>query len=97
MVKIVPKIFAVLMSIRTMEAVIALSTKIEGSSDIFNVRRMKRDTNNAYATATAAASVGVKTPLRIPPKMSIGIMSASAAFLKLIRNSFNETEVWYRG
>ena len=68
----------------------AALNKTLGISLNFNVRRTKTLINIAYPAAIAAASVGVKIPASIPPKIIIGVKSGSIAPLNEIKTSLNE-------
>ena len=65
----------------TTEDTIAASVNTFGKSRTVIDLRMKRLTINAYATATADASVGVKIPPSIPPRMIRGVNSGKNALI----------------
>ena len=60
------------MTKRTVDEMTIVRLMISGKSLNFRVFFIKRPTTRAYATATTDASVGVKTPSRIPPMMIKG-------------------------
>ena len=43
----------------------------------------------AYATAIAEASVGVNTPIRMPPSMMIGVGKVATAIMQMIRKAMD--------
>ena len=56
-----------------------VASRIRGRALSFSCFLMKTPARNAYSTTTPAASVGVKTPPRMPPMMMMGISSAGNA------------------
>ena len=65
----------------------AESAKIPGSSRQPSSRYQSGGTTSAYTTATAAASVGVNSPSRMPPMMISGIMSPGNAWRRASVNA----------
>ena len=58
--------------------------RIAGSSVIRSVRSTNKPITRAYRTATAAASVGVKTPNRMPPRIITGVINGKKARVKAL-------------
>src|SRR3989339_2258589 len=76
------RMLAVPMIRKKTPVIFARLTNIEGRSLTLMLLSMKNPTTMAYATATAAASVGVNTPLKIPPRIMIGISKGKIASLR---------------
>ena len=74
-----PKAVAVPIIIKTVAVVKAESANIFGNSTIFNSRYNSNDATKPYTTAITAASVGVKTPPYIPPRIITGTSNAYLA------------------